>query len=359
MPVWEEVWDEARINLLAWFLLAAGSSLPALGLWLFLTRRYFFNLFPPRRRRFIPWGGYEVGLVFFVTLLLVPALVTQILNTGGFFYYLYGPDFGATPAAADRRILWVSAFAFPFQVGGILIILRGLTGARLYQLGLTTSNAVRNLLLGWLAWLLCTPPVLVLNILVSWGYRLWEGEKPEEHPLARLAREQPLAIEWVLIGLTGVVMAPILEELLFRRVLLAWAARRPWGGPIILLAAFALTAGKSLLDITEAWDQDCLSLRSALHALEPTIFVLVMATGFFVGERRFRSWRSQPCTVRAIYSTALLFGVFHIWPTPVPLFVLGLVLGYLAYRTQNLIAPMVLHALFNGVACLLILRGYS
>ena len=49
------------------------------------------------------------------------------------------------------------------------------------------------------------------------------------HLLTRLARGQPLPMEWVLIVLASVVVAPILEELLFRGVLQGWSAGRPWG----------------------------------------------------------------------------------------------------------------------------------
>jgi membrane protease YdiL (CAAX protease family) len=288
--------------------------------------------------------------VFFFTLVLLPGLLSLFLNTAGFFQALYGPNFDSTPAAVDRRMLWVSAFAFPLQIAGIIIILGGLNGTQLYQLGLVHRDSARTIMLGWLGWLLFTPPVLLLNILVSWSYWIWEGARPEEHPLARLAHEQPLGIEWVLIALTGVVMAPILEELLFRRVLQAWAAQRPWGGPVILLAALTLTFG-------ETFNKDSLGLRGALHALELMAIVLILAAGCHLLEGTFRHRLGRPYTARAIYSTALLFGVFHPWPTPIPLFVLGLALGYLAYRTQNLIAPIVLHALFNGVACLMLLQG--
>ena len=45
------------------------------------------------------------------------------------------------------------------------------------------------------------------------------------------------------------------------------------------------------------------------------------------------------------------FGLIHSsWPDPVPLLLLGLVLGWLTQRTQNLVPAMVLHALFNAVA---------
>ena len=38
-----------------------------------------------------------------------------------------------------------------------------------------------------------------------------------------------------------------------------------------------------------------------------------------------------------------------VWPTPIPLFGLGLGLGWLAYRTRRLVAPVTLHVLFNAV----------
>jgi len=62
----------------------------------------------------------------------------------------------------------------------------------------------------------------------------------------------------------------------------------------------------------------------------------------------------------AIFGTALLFGSVHagVWPTPVPLFVLGLALGVLAARTGSLVGSMVLHGLFNSVTCVLLLSGW-
>src|SRR5262249_3876298 len=45
----------------------------------------------------------------------------------------------------------------------------------------------------------------------------------------------------------------------------------------------------------------------------------------------------------SIYGSAMLFAVVHGWPQSVPLFVLGLGLGWLAYRTQSLIGCMVCH----------------
>jgi membrane protease YdiL (CAAX protease family) len=329
MPVWEET----RANLLAWLLLAVSSALPVLSLWFFLGTK---RLLPPQRVRLAPWNGYEVFLVFLSTQPLVRLLLSQLLNRIGFFNWLYGPGFADQKLADARRGLWELTFAFPLQLAGTFIILRSLSGTRLYQLGLATAGTARNALMGWLAWLLLAPPVLLLNILVLWCYWVWKGAPAKDHPLTQLAQAQPSSIEWILIIVSSVFLAPVLEELLFRRVLQGWSARRPWGGPITLAAAFALSTGAS-------------------HDWEPALFVLIMAPGCFLGEDLFRRWLPLPYSARAIYSSALLFAVLHPWPTPVPLFMLGLGLGYLACRTQNLVAPIVCHAFFNGVACVVML----
>jgi membrane protease YdiL (CAAX protease family) len=55
--------------------------------------------------------------------------------------------------------------------------------------------------------------------------------------------------------------------------------------------------------------------------------------------------------VRAIIGTSLLFANFHanVWPTPIPLFLLALGLGWLAFRTQGVVAPIIMHMLFNAI----------
>ncbi len=58
----------------------------------------------------------------------------------------------------------------------------------------------------------------------------------------------------------------------------------------------------------------------------------------------------------AIYGNALLFAAFHssVWPSPIPLFLLGLGLAWLAWRTRGVVASMTTHALFNATACLVL-----
>jgi hypothetical protein len=51
-----------------------------------------------------------------------------------------------------------------------------------------------------------------------------------------------------------------------------------------------------------------------------------------------------------IVLSSAIFALAHFdaWPAPIALFVLALFLGYLAHRTTSLLAPVVLHATFNG-----------
>jgi membrane protease YdiL (CAAX protease family) len=355
------VLKELCANLLAWFIVACLSGFPVLGYWFFVHKDQ--ELFPPRRSRLAPWSGFEVFFVFFVAELLVPELLSQILTGAGFFRWLYGPGFDRAPLAAEpglseiRRGLWLSVFAFPFQLVGILTILRSFSSTRLYQLGLTTWNAGRSVIIAWLAWLVFTLPLIILHILAVWGFWVVEGTPPEEHPLARLAEVGPSPIEWVLIVVSSILIAPVMEELLFRRVLQGWASGRPWGGPIILFIALTVTFGKWLDTIINTKGKA--SPGSLLHDVEPILFVLILAPGCFLGHRWTRRWLSQPYAARAIYSTALLFAIFHPWPTPLPLFLLGLALGWVAYRTQTLLAPIAFHALFNSVACMVMLLDYT
>jgi membrane protease YdiL (CAAX protease family) len=93
--------------------------------------------------------------------------------------------------------------------------------------------------------------------------------------------------------------------------------------------------------------------RPWLERLAPALFVLLMFLGYLALPLLLRWGLRDLNAARAVYATALFFGMMHadVWPSPVPLFVLALGLGWLAFRTQNLVAPIVTHGLFNAVAC--------
>jgi membrane protease YdiL (CAAX protease family) len=285
--------------------------------------------------------------------------------------------------------------------------LHHLTGARPEHLGLTTSRWDANLLVGYLGWLVLTPPVLLFYFFLT----LWI--KPEPHPLQTLAAEEPTIAEWVLLVLQAVLIAPVLEELLFRGLVQRWLRQATMLGHFgVALASLALVvpvASNLVKDWRDILDLDVL--------LEPSTFWLVATFVLFglgllpayvlLADQAVRSmdanwppsnsasittfprepeaddgsFTASPSAssseaflqmeldkkmplhavpalsdLVAIYGSAVLFASFHasVWPSPIPLFVLGLGLGWLAYRTQSLVAPIVAHALFNAVACIVL-----
>jgi membrane protease YdiL (CAAX protease family) len=142
-----------------------------------------------------------------------------------------------------------------------------------------------------------------------------------------------------------------MEELVFRGLLLRWLGRQEWGGHVAMFLAFLAAVG---------WQPDTWRVllegspwQTWILVLAPPLFVLLMVPGYVYVCRRQRT--SFPA---ALYGTSLLFGIMHgfAWPSPVSLFVLALGLGWLMHRTQSLVGPIVLHSLFNGVACVQLLQ---
>lgn len=59
--------------------------------------------------------------------------------------------------------------------------------------------------------------------------------------------------------------------------------------------------------------------------------------------------------VKSILLSALIFGVFHFIPQQViNAFLIGIILGYIYFRTQSLLTVIILHALNNGVSYLML-----
>lgn len=247
-----------------------------------------------------------------------------------------------------RTMLWAASLAFPVQVASILLVLTGTSGARLEQLGLTTHRLGDNVVFGYLGWAVASVPVYSVNLLISVLQSSYFHVEPEHHPLTQLWAQHPDHLELALMVLTALVFAPVLEELLFRGMIQPWAGKRWWGGlPLMGVAC--------LIALVQRQDKGL--------GLAITMFFLAMTPGFFIA-RLLGSFLSVlrargANAAGAIYASSLLFAAGHsiAWPQPVSLFLLALFLGYLRYRTQSLVGPIVLHALFNSVACVYLLAS--
>ncbi len=328
-----------------------------------LLRRWPVSLLPPRRQRAVPWNGYSIVAVA-ILYELVPPFAAGLLADSGLLTWCYGPEFltalrdrvggEATLVAKARFGAWAMALALPFTVAAIVGFLHLKNDARPYQMGLTRHRLGRNLLLGFLAWLVVMPFVLAFNGLVDYVYKVWLNGPSQPHMLEILARSNPWAIDWFAIFFTAVVAAPVAEELLFRGVILPWAAERAEHGDFLMFWSGMIAFFFRIEDIraaVEGRDWSALALE-----LQPVGFVALMTVGYLALRAR-----TQTPGAGAIYATALLFGCIHanVWPTPIALFILAVALGWLALRTQSLTAPIFLHALFNATACFGLMFGQN
>ncbi len=310
--------------------------------------------------RRVPWTAAEILVSAYLAWFFWPALVQATLQGANFYRWYYGPELVSTAEsehsdpeekhkAQARLSLWPTALASPLQVLTFPLLFAAISGTRPEQLGLTVRRFDRNLFAGLLGALVLTPVVFGVYWLVQYLYSLAGEDRVEKHALEIVAQQPLSVLEWVLLVFTATVAAPMREELSFRGVLQPWLATRRWDGHLAMLAALGLA-------VLYRWERIAAACRegsaSVADAVAPMLFVLAL-TPFYL----LVWWRSRTPLGPAIFSTALLFACIHtsVWPTPVPLFVLGLGLGVLAQRTQSLVGPIVLHGFFNGVSCVQLL----
>jgi membrane protease YdiL (CAAX protease family) len=332
--------------------LATAAIIAGLACLIALFRRNPTLVLPPQRCRAVTWGA---GLCLSVFILFS---VPQQMIAG-----VIAPDH---PAQCERvmAILIASLYCFPVQVVAFKATLRYLSGTIL-PLGLDSWKAVwRDARTGCATWLVATPAVLAIQFVVRFIAQRAVDGPPSENALIETLRDYGVNPSlWGLIAYEAVLLAPVREEFLFRGCIQSWLTRRPWGGD--LAVALALITPAVLFG----------SGMSLAKIMTCAVFVAVTAAVFWMCESRLRTWSvrwpwlfprlasggvSAQASFRAVVGTSLLFAAFHApsWPDPVPLFAFGLVLGWLGWRTQGVVAPMVCHATFNATS-LMILRMSS
>ena len=333
------------------------------------------------------WTGPAVlgAFVLFLLFGVGAARVESVLVAGGFFQSVYGPNFPidlpadptpAQKAAATVRYLWAHALAFPVLMAALIVLPRVLKLADPFR-GRGWPGAV---VAGYLTWLMITPAAFCVFVVASIIHMKLTGRAPEKHPLTALG-EVAGRREWGLFVLQTVVIAPILEEWLFRGVLLPWLVQKrpvqpesPFAVPLaarpLLVLGVAIAVAVALTLGTD-WLARPDEVRRTLADPAAVAASYIIPAGFFLAivpldyllprwswlRRRLRLRSRQQ--VRAILASSALFAAFHapVWPSPIALLVLAIGLGYLYLRTRNLMAPIVVHGLFNAVSAVCLLLG--
>jgi membrane protease YdiL (CAAX protease family) len=334
----------------------------------------------PRGRRLLPvprlrpgyWTGGFVVLVFLIYILTQLSAAWVVLGLMDAWHE--GNDASSNEAKLQRAVILSSPLFLALALPMILGFLYRRTRTRPSQLGLTAARWRPNVVLGLLTFILTAPAVLGLYYLIT------QFLAPVQYPFEELVKHDFAAWEWGILGFQIIVVAPVLEEILFRGCVQGWLRRATLPGHVILM----ILAMMKSFDSPEIPARIFAAVLCSFYA--GLLYWLYRAylpagapvtawnyQGGFPGRvdlveedeippprdgaavediaihGDWQGWQRANAVI-AIYGSAMLFAVFHPWPTPIPLFALALVLGWLAYRTQSLLSGITLHALFNAVS---------
>ncbi|HEV3137200.1 MAG TPA: JDVT-CTERM system glutamic-type intramembrane protease [Pirellulales bacterium] len=254
------------------------------GVWLVITRRLERRqpVIAHEPHAVVPWTGWDVIFLACVALALESAALRGSLRDGELPLELTATDVVVQSAA---HLVWL-AFGIAFLWAKV--------GAKPDDVGFDVTKLRGDLRLGGRVFLSVLLPVYGIQLLLT-------QLMPSEHPLARLAKQQPDFGTLALATFSAVAVAPFFEEFIFRIVLQGWF---------------------------EKWEA--------------------------LWRERTQTNGPLPAGLLANVIVATIFGAMH-WghgPDPAALFVLSLILGYSYQQTHRIVVPLVVHVCFNALAVL-------
>lgn len=296
---------------------------------------------PPQRFRAAAWDGWACAFAF-VLFALPPELIAKALVAVNVV--------PADGAAASRvyRMCVARVVVLPLQCAALVAGLRAF-GVPFYQVRFGSLR--RALSYGVPACVAVATATYLVNFVAILVYSWLSGRPPMEHPiLEALTVRDDLAFLAVMLA-ESCFAAPLREELFFRGVVQPWLAKHESGWAVgIASAALAAVAFGGQHGAVPG-------LAFAVALVPPAVALDRWAATGLTGLVPIRQANARRRAVGAIIGTAALFATFHaaVWPSPVALFVFGLGVGWLAFRTQSLGPPLVVHVLFNAMATVSIL----
>ncbi len=279
-------------------------------------------------------------LSFFVLMVLCQALLGGVLNT------VLPLAEGAEPAEVEARQLRVSIWASVLSAlvfFAVVGIVHFITVWNLLQKSPSFAVAVRSLFLALCVWCVVTPVVMGIQLCLTVLFT-WQGWPVTEHPLSRLGIGGDGYGGW-LVAVSASLAAPFLEEFLFRGLLLPWVRQK-------LLHCWLVVGLAVCVALLGSMKPTGISSLSPLLWVAMLAVVQASANGLSVSHRT--DW------LPGVVASSTLFAALHssVWPTPIPLFFLGVALGWLAVKTQSWWPCFVVHALFNLTSTVyLVLQG--
>jgi len=255
---------------------------------------------------------------------------------------------GPGPEAPPEQSLAELMFQFALSNGLLLVLVpafvRLTSGAGLADLGLHRQEWPRQMGIGVRAAMLMTPPVCAIQFL---AVRIWRSQT---HPVEQMVLENLTPGVAILAVLSTMVLAPLIEELLFRGILQRWLGRfvedRPL--PTKTIQENGRSATPEPENESFLWDSEYAPPKST--PIDPGSEFL--DSGYQPAEQPLSRSSNLP-----ILLTSIFFAVMHFpqWPAPIAILLLSMALGTVYQRTGSLLASITMHATFNGINTMLLL----
>lgn len=327
-----------------------------------LSGRPLLSLEP---RRHVPWGLLDLGILILLSMLAAGAAFGVMVAMGALTVEeAQNPE---TPPAMIRILLGNSiATLLTGGVTGLVVLLKNTADLR--DLGFEVRRAVHDLLIGVFAFLLIGGPVYLIQYLLA---QQWKST----HPIIELVLANPSMEFFVAAGFSAVIVAPIVEEFVFRVLIQGWCEKLASfrGDPTVLLlgrlrlheqadiagAAAETTQDVGASDPTVPQDDNkphASPVEEETTEEDPTIHEEATIT------TQHMPSEDQPCVaVWPIFASATMFALMHYshGPDPIPLFFFALGLGYLYRQTHRILPCIVVHFLLNALSLgMLIVQAY-
>lgn len=243
-------------------------------------------------------------------------------------------DYREIPTMSPNKaaILGLIAVFFIFQFGGGLLAL-SVFG---FDLNNADMNLMRLLTIGSQILFILFPAILFSKLVFE-----------DVTSIIRFRLPKLREIGIFVIGL--VLLVPLLQNYMYLQNY----------GFIELSKSSEFVAGiKNFLDMLDKLvEQSYLQLLTGSNILEYIIIILTVSVTPAICEEVFfrgyvqKSFEYKQKPITAILLTSIFFGLYHFNPYGLlPLVVLGMYLGYSAYKSNSIVVPIVLHFLNNFIA---------
>lgn len=332
--------------------LATCLILASLGAWALAIRRLRAGqcLIPFEPRRPVPWGFIDLTIALCLMAMLQLAARWLLERGGGI--PAASPLVELPTAQQSTLVLASGCVSLGAAVLSLLAILIR-TPTRLRDAGWDSQAVRQDLRLGTVAFVMLAP----IAYGIQFSLAPWFESR---HPLIQMIEEAP---GWHLLAasvFSAVLVAPIVEEYLYRVLLQGWLEKLA-----VLSDSSRLFAGDPVVDMhgDETWHQprsgpagvqhadsgaprEANPYRSPVGMLVPPNDQELVGTG-------------GPCAWWPVAVSALIFALLH-WsngPDWVALFVFALGLGYLYRQSHRVLPSIVAHLLLNACSmCALLIQ---